>query len=76
MARESKRVSAVTGQEMLRSRITVERVKFRGLLMNGDLSHAYLGSNIVSTPEQLISIALRSESQEGPVCNLFYTSRS
>jgi hypothetical protein len=59
VARESMRVRATLRFEMLRASNAVERVKFRGLLMNDDLSHAYLGSNIVSIPEQLISIALR-----------------
>jgi hypothetical protein len=42
---------------MLRAPITVERVKVRGLLIRGDLPHAYLCSNMVSVPEQVISIA-------------------
>jgi hypothetical protein len=38
----------------LRAPVTVERVKFRGQLMNGDLPHTYLDGNIVSVQEQLI----------------------
>jgi hypothetical protein len=43
---------------MLRAPDGVEKVKFRRLLMNGNLLDVFLGSNIVSIPEQLIGIAL------------------
>jgi hypothetical protein len=35
----------------------------------------YLGSNTLSIPEQLISIAIliKAKSWEYPICNLFYT---
>jgi hypothetical protein len=56
-------VIAVLGPEMLRDPDIVERVKFKRLLPNGDLPCAYLGSNIVSLPELLISIGLLRESQ-------------
>jgi hypothetical protein len=47
----------------------VKTVKFRGLLTNGDLPYAYLGSNIIDIPEELISTAslIKGKSEE----NLF-----
>jgi hypothetical protein len=50
-AHESIRVSAALGLEVIRADIILERIKFRRLLINGDLCHSYLGSNIVSIPE-------------------------
>jgi hypothetical protein len=52
------------GLEMLTATVIVKIVKFRGLLINGDLPHAYLGSNVIFILEQLISIASLRESQE------------
>jgi hypothetical protein len=63
------------GPEMLRVPIIVEIVKFRGLLINGDLPYAYLSSNIVSVPEQTISIISLRESQERVYFYFFYSLR-
>jgi hypothetical protein len=55
---KSIRVSVAPGLEMLRTPIVVERENFRGLSIDSDLPHAYLGSNNVSIPEKHISTAL------------------
>jgi hypothetical protein len=47
-ARQSIRVSAALRLETLRAPVIVERIKFRGFLINGDVPHAYESSNIVS----------------------------
>jgi hypothetical protein len=51
-------VSAAPGLEMFRVPDIVERVTARGLLINGDLTHAYFCNTAVANPEQLISTAL------------------
>jgi hypothetical protein len=43
----------------------VKRVKFRGLIFSGDSAHAYLCSNTVPIPEQLISIASQIKEKSG-----------
>jgi hypothetical protein len=50
-------VSAALGLEVFRISITVERLRFIRLFININLPHGYLGSNIVSIPENIISIA-------------------
>jgi hypothetical protein len=37
--------------EKLRAPDIVKRVKFRGLIINGYLSYAYIGSNVISVPQ-------------------------
>jgi hypothetical protein len=64
---------------MLRAPVTVERVKFRGLLMNGDLPHAYLDGNIVYIPEQLRSNVSLIKGNSGEslivICATHYVNR-
>jgi hypothetical protein len=58
VAAEWIKANVALGLLMLTALVTVERVKFREWI-NGDLSPAYVGSNIASIPEQIISITLR-----------------
>jgi hypothetical protein len=57
-------VSAALFLEILRALLVVERVKFRGLLINGDFPFTYFGSNRVSDAEQLTNIVSLRESRE------------
>jgi hypothetical protein len=50
-------IRTALGLETLTALDIVERVKFRGLLIHGDLPQAYLDGNIISVLEQLTSIA-------------------
>jgi hypothetical protein len=47
-------VNAALSLEMLRASVLVERLKFRGQLINSDLPYAYFGSNIVYISKQLL----------------------
>jgi hypothetical protein len=49
------------------------------IVINGDLPHAYLGSDVISIPEQLISIALlikgKSEESLFIIYSIHYTDK-
>jgi hypothetical protein len=68
-------VSAVADPETFTAPTRVERVKFQGLLINGDLPHAYFGRQIVSF-QNLKALCREGEVGREPVCNLFKTLRS